>query len=74
MILITLCAEGIKNCCDQGFSRVCAFNKKVLHALVGIGKKHFAHGGLAVTTRTAAFLIIGFHAAGHLVVTDKSNV
>ena len=71
---IALGAEQVEDFGDQFLARIGAFDKKVLHPLVGVGEEHFADRGCAVAPRAAAFLVVGLYAARHLPVADEANI
>ena len=59
---------------DHCGGRVRALDEEFLGAGVRVVEEQLADGGLAIASGAAGFLIVGLHAAGHLVVNDEAHV
>ena len=74
MVFVAFRTEQVEDLGNQLLARVRAFDEKVLHPFIGVGKEHFAGRRCAIPPSTATFLIVGFDTARHFVVTDKAYV
>ena len=74
MLGIGLVKQGLVDAGDDFCRGVGSINEKILRLGIGEVEEQFTPRRLAVTARAPCFLIIGFNAAGNVVMHDETHV